>query len=105
MIGAIIGDIAGSRFERENIKTKAFDLMPKGKCRPTDDTMMTLAICDALLRCRENVDELGGQAVRSMQAFGLCYPDAGYGGRFVTWLMNPRPYNSLGNGAAMRVSG
>jgi type I restriction enzyme M protein len=106
MIGAIVGDIAGSRFEWRNIKTKEFDLLADG-CRFTDDSVMTLAVCDALLSCENERDNLGAQAGRRLQEYGRAYPDAGYGTSFWRWLKakEPRPYNSWGNGAAMRVSG
>ena len=115
MIGAIVGDIAGSRFEWHNRKSKQFTLLKeKGESRHpccfTDDTVMTLAMADAILKWREGGDgsysSLSVAAVKSMQAFGLLYPYAGYGGAFRRWLRdaNPQPYNSWGNGAAMRVS-
>lgn len=105
MIGAIIGDIVGSRFEWHNIKTKEFDFFGK-RCRFTDDTVMTLAVCDALMAC-DNYDELSSYAIKSMQELGNAYPRAGYGKRFKAWLKSktPEPYNSWGNGAAMRVGG
>ena len=67
---------------------------------------MTLVVGDALLEHREKGTALAESAVRKMQAWGLRYPDAGYGGMFVDWLEeeNPKPYRSWGNGAAMRVS-
>ena len=106
MIGALIGDIAGSRFEWRNIKKKEFRLFT-GSCRFTDDSVMSLAVCDALLRCGGSWDGLGAQAVESMQRLGRAFPRAGYGGRFYSWIfaLDPEPYNSWGNGAAMRVSG
>lgn len=107
MLGAIIGDIAGSRFEWGNMKSKDFELMTKEKgCRPTDDSVMSLAVADAILACQGDYTHLGEQTVRSMQALGRRYPDAGYGGMFFRWLTDPdpRPYHSYGNGAAMRVS-
>lgn len=106
MIGAIIGDIAGSRFEWHNIKTKEFEILTH-KCHFTDDTVMSLAICDALLRCDGDFTNLSSQAVRSMQAIGRNYPHCGYGGRFHKWVFSskPQPYNSWGNGSAMRISG
>ena len=64
MIGAIIGDIAGSRFEWHNIKTKEFDLLTH-KCSFTDDTVMSLAICEALMRSKTNYSDLSEQAVIS----------------------------------------
>jgi len=102
VLGAIIGDIAGSRFEWRNHKSKEFELFTD-LCRPTDDSVMTLAIAKALL---EDKAEPGSAAVRCMQQLGRKYPMAGYGGSFARWLASddPRPYNSWGNGAAMRVS-
>ena len=107
MLGAIIGDIAGSRFEWHNRKSKEFELLSTLKrCRPTDDSVMTLAIARAIMNCNGDYARLGAQAVSSMQAFGKQYPHAGYGGKFHKWIFtnNPQPYNSYGNGAAMRVS-
>ena len=107
MLGAIIGDIAGSRFEWHNIKTKDFELLSSIKhCEPTDDSIMTLAVAEAILRCRDNYSELSLNAIKCMLKLGRKYPYAGYGGKFKAWLRsdNPKPYNSWGNGAAMRVS-
>ena len=104
MIGAIIGDIAGSRYERVNHKSKEFELFDK-KCRPTDDSVMSLAVAKAILDCAENVDSLGKVAISAMQELGRIYKNAGYGGTFIKWLWaeDPQPYNSFGNGSAMRV--
>ncbi len=106
MIGAIVGDIVGSRFEWHNIKTKRFDLFDP-ECHFTDDSVMSLAVCDALLAGEGDFENLSALAVRSMQKLGRDYPGYGYGLRFNQWLTseNPRPYGSWGNGAAMRVSG
>ena len=115
MIGAIVGDIAGSRFEWRNRKSKRFTFL-KGEgesrypCRFTDDSVMTLAVADAIMKWREagggSYDTLSAEAIMSMQEFGHRYPRAGYGGAFRRWLRDeaPQPYNSWGNGAAMRVS-
>ena len=115
MIGAIVGDIAGSRFEWHNRKSKRFTFL-KGEnesrhpCRFTDDSVMTLAVADAIMKWREadggSYDALSAEVVTSMQDFGRRYPRAGYGGAFRHWLHDdcPQPYNSWGNGAAMRVS-
>lgn len=105
MLGAIIGDIIGSRFEWYNIKTKEFEFFHKD-CRPTDDTIMTLAVAKALMNCNCDIEKLPQAAVSSMLSLGRAYPHAGYGGYFKEWLKkdNPEPYNSYGNGAAMRVS-
>lgn len=106
MIGAVIGDIAGSRFEWHNIKTKEFELFASG-CRFTDDTVMSLAVCEALMRSKPDYRDLVEQTVACMQEIGRLYPGCGYGGRFRRWMWseNPAPYRSFGNGAAMRVSG
>ena len=105
MLGAIIGDIAGSRFEWNNIKTKEFDLLTY-RCEPTDDSIMTLAVAKALLESKDHRRVLRENTIKWMQALGRKYPHAGYGGHFRQWLLSesPKPYNSYGNGAAMRVS-
>jgi type I restriction enzyme M protein len=105
MLGAIIGDVVGSRFEWDNCRSKKFDLFDFG-CEPTDDSIMTLAIAQALLDTKEDRSSLAKRVVERMQHMGRRYPNAGYGGRFSQWLeaRDPKPYNSLGNGAAMRVS-
>lgn len=105
MLGAIIGDIVGSRFEWHNIKTKEFDFLTY-KCFPTDDSVMTLALAQAILVSKPDYSDLSKNAVECMQAVGRNYPDCGYGGKFRHWMFsdNPQPYNSFGNGAAMRVS-
>ena len=107
MLGAIIGDIAGSRFEWRNRKTKDFELLSHVKgCRPTDDSVMSLAVAHAVMDCTGDYRDLRLRAVERMQEYGRKYPRAGYGGRFYQWIYDsdPRPYNSWGNGAAMRVS-
>lgn len=106
MIGAIIGDIVGSRFEWDNHRSKDFDLLTY-KCFFTDDTVMSLAICEALMACKSDYSDLSEQAVRCMRTVGRPYPNCGYGGMFNKWMYSdsPEPYNSYGNGAAMRVSG
>jgi ADP-ribosylglycohydrolase len=111
MIGAIVGDIAGSRFQWHKRKSKRFTFL-KGKaesqhpCYFTDDTVMTLAIAAALMDWKASGGDLGAFAVRRMQEFGRRFPRAEYGGHFHHWLHddNPQPYNSWGNGSAMRVS-
>ena len=126
MIGAIVGDIAGSRFEFDNHKSKDFDLFVScGKLNRSvddnlktmlnsstysDDSVMTLAIAKAILLWKEmeslTYQDLSQLAVASMREFGKMYPLAGYGGTFELWLHDETmgPYNSWGNGAAMRVS-
>lgn len=105
MFGAIIGDIIGSRFEWNNIKSKDFALFTD-KCRFTDDSVMTLAVACAIEECAGEYDDLSSLAVKYMKMFGRKYPNAGYGNRFYRWLMSEEnePYNSFGNGAGMRVS-
>ena len=105
MLGAILGDIIGSRFEFLPIKHQHFMLFHP-RCFPTDDSFMTLAIAEAILTCRENREDLSQRAVQCMQKWGRLYPDGGYGNMFSNWLQeeNPQPYHSFGNGAAMRVS-
>lgn len=102
MLGAIIGDIVGSTREWHNIKTEDFELVPKWS-RFTDDTVMTLAVAEWLMSDPEHRPET---LVACMQRLGRKYPNAGYGGMFMKWLVsdNPQPYNSFGNGSAMRVS-
>jgi ADP-ribosylglycohydrolase len=97
MIGAIAGDIIGSVHEHAGTKTKDFPLFDIG-CRPTDDTVLTLAIADHLLDGLDLVDLLHEYTKR--------YPDAGYGGTFRDWARSRSrdPYGSWGNGSAMRVS-
>jgi type I restriction enzyme M protein len=105
LLGAIIGDIVGSRFERHNIKEKNFTLLTH-KCFFTDDSVMSLAIANAILEAMGEYAKLGDLAVKNMRAIGQNYPACGYGGMFNKWMFckSPAPYNSFGNGAAMRVS-
>lgn len=102
MLGAVIGDVIGSVYEFHNIKTKEFPLWSK-KSRFTDDTVMTVAVAEALLGGEGSVEE---RLISSMKKWGRTYPDAGYGGNFYYWLMSKEsePYGSYGNGSAMRVS-
>jgi type I restriction enzyme M protein len=104
MLGAIIGDIVGSRFEWNNIKTKEFELLTY-RCFPTDDSIMSLAVAQSILNCNGSYDSLSAEAIKSMQRVGRPYPDCGYGGSFRRGMFsdNPKPYGSYGNGAAMRV--
>ena len=111
MIGAIIGDIIGSTYENNNVKTKDFDLFPVGS-HPTDDSMMTIAIADAILDCYDeendifDYDRMGEVAVEKMVYLGRLTFDAGYGPMFLRWIFSEdhKPYNSYGNGSAMRIS-
>ena len=104
MLGAVIGDIVGSRFEFNNNRNKDFELFHKD-CVFTDDSVMTIAIANALMVC-EDYSNLGEIATREMVDIGRMYPNCGYGSHFSLWILtnDHRPYNSFGNGAAMRVS-
>lgn len=107
MYGAIIGDIVGSTYEFNNVKAKDFTLFPEG-CNFTDDTIMTFAVAKALFRAREEQVSFKAVLVEEMQRLGREYPHplGAYGFRFGCWLRSndPQPYNSFGNGSAMRVS-
>ena len=106
MYGAILGDIIGSPYEFDmGDKTKNFPLFPHN-CSYTDDTVMTLAVAEAFLDAPEEEALLRQKLIRTMQAYGRMFPYSGYGARFAGWLRsrNPQPYNSYGNGSAMRVS-
>ena len=105
MLGAIIGDIVGSRFEWDNNRSKDFDFLSY-TCSVTDDSIMSLAIAKALMESAADYADLGQAAVRCMQEVGRPYPHCGYGGMFRQWMYSddPKPYSSFGNGAAMRVS-
>jgi ADP-ribosylglycohydrolase len=96
MIGAIAGDIIGSVYEHDPIKSKDFPLFHP-RCEFTDDTVLTVAVADAITS--------GAPYLQAIRRFGQRYPDAGYGGTFARWLHSPapQPYGSWGNGAAMRV--
>jgi ADP-ribosylglycohydrolase len=97
MIGAIAGDIIGSVYAWNNIKTKQFDLFSPD-CFFTDDTVLTVALAESILT--EN------DYASLMRAYYRRYPGAGYGGLFHQWAQahESQPYNSWGNGAAMRIS-
>ncbi len=97
MLGAIAGDIIGSTYEFNAVKTKEFELFPKGS-RFTDDTVLSMAIAKSILDKEPYLNNIID--------FGLKYPNVGYGGNFRRWLKGEeyKPYNSWGNGSAMRVS-
>ena len=105
MLGAIIGDIAGSRFELKNNKNKEFEIF-HSDCECTDDSIMSLAIAKAIIESQEGFEDLSEKAIFYMKEIGRSYPHCGYGGFFRIWLYTDAkgPYNSYGNGAAMRVS-
>lgn len=105
MLGAIIGDIAGSVYEFDNIKTTEFELLGPHTYF-TDDTVMTCAVAKGLMEGFGNEHASRACIISAMQHYGRKYPDAGYGGNFNRWIWenDPLPYNSWGNGSAMRVS-
>ena len=108
MIGAIIGDIIGSTHEFENtINSKDFNLFTRASSF-TDDTVMTIAVGQALVNTYKEKDiiKIQNELIKQMQKFGRKYPYSGYGLKFKEWLRkeNPKPYNSFGNGSGMRVS-
>ena len=108
MYGAIIGDIVGSRFEFEdNHKSRDFDLFTP-ECDYTDDTVMTIAVAEALMDVGPDAgeDEVKETLIKSMKKWGQKYPYAGYGSRFIDWVLSDdsEPYGSYGNGSGMRVS-
>ena len=102
MFGAIIGDIVGSVYEWDNIKIKDFPLFGE-KCTFTDDSIMTIAVAEALLNGGDSI-----HFINAIKKFGKLYlrPHGGYGGRFGAWINSDdtTPYNSWGSGSAMRVS-
>lgn len=111
MIGAFIGDFVGSPYEfdaglsKEYLTRLDFPLFSKIS-RLTDDTVMTIAVCEAVMNGRNDSNLTEREVAKCMQLWGAKYPHAGYGGRFRDWLKTepPQPYNSYGNGSAMRVS-
>lgn len=108
MTGAIIGDVVGSRFEFDNYKSKDFEMFDT-ECDFTDDSVMTLAVAKALTQHENRITDYEAfkkELVQVMHEVGRRYPQCGYGGRFFEWIMYNRtePYNSYGNGSAMRVS-
>lgn len=106
ILGTIIGDIAGSRFELVNNKYgKEFEILHKF-CRYTDDSVMTLAVAKAFLKAKEDYSNLEEQVIKSMTEVGRKYPSCGYGPSFYRWIMSEdhKPYESFGNGSAMRIS-
>ena len=109
MIGAIIGDVIGSFYEGKikKAKSKNFELFtPYSIC--TDDTIMTIAVGQALVNTYQEKEILiiQKELIKEMQKFGQIYPYSRYGKQFSHWLReeNPKPYNSFGNGSGMRVS-
>ena len=106
MYGAILGDIVGSPYEFDmGDKAKDFPLFSEDSYF-TDDTVMTIAVAEAFMDAPDDENAVRQRLVQSMQKWGHHYPGAGYGVRFSSWLdsKNPQPYNSWGNGSAMRMS-
>ena len=97
MLGALTGDIVGSIYEWNNIKTTEFPLF-QAQCRFTDDSVLTVALAEAILT--------GRSYASLMKSYCRNYPDAGYGSGFLRWAQSESsaPYNSFGNGSAMRIS-
>ena len=105
MLGAVIGDVIGSIYEWDNYRAKDFPLFSK-HCSTTDDSIMSIAVADALLKCNGNYEDLSNITIKSMQEIGRPYPHCGYGESFYHWIYSEKakPYYSYGNGAAMRIS-
>lgn len=106
MLGAIIGDIAGSLYEFESPKTKDIELFEEGS-RLTDDSIMTIAVgCACADSKLDDERDFKFSVIWYMRRIGRQYPRAGYGGMFYRWLISDvmPAYNSFGNGSAMRVS-
>ena len=106
MLGALIGDIVGSVYEWRNRKDKGFPLF-QPDCRMTDDSVMTAAVASAVLMGGlEELELFQAHVITEMRRLGRKYPALGYGPRFEAWILSqePKPYRSLGNGSAMRVS-
>lgn len=109
MIGAIVGDIVGSRFEFANYKYKDFELFTSEN-RFTDDTVVTCCVAESMMRSweKDKFETLSDVAIDTLHEIGIWYPDCGFGGRFFQWMytkpMRCRPYYSCGNGSAMRIS-
>ena len=107
MLGAILGDIIGAPYEFDRgDKTKDFPLFSE-KFKFTNDSVMTIAVAEALLETiGKSDDEIKTALVDSMQKWGKKYPHVGYGCMFSQWLStpDPKPYGSFGNGSAMRVA-
>lgn len=109
MLGAILGDIVGSPFEFDRgRKIKDFGPLFSVESMYTDDTVMTIAVADALLKAGNDAapETIKAEVIHAMKDWGRRYPNAGYGARFIGWLMSEdtAPYGSFGNGSAMRVS-
>jgi len=97
IIGAVAGDVIGSIYEFDNIKTVDFPLFNE-RCDYTDDSVLTFAVADCILHNKD--------FAKTIWEYANKFPGRGYGGRFAEWIRNTelKPYNSFGNGSAMRVS-
>lgn len=103
MLGAIIGDVVGSIYEFNNIKTKEFPLFQEG-CHITDDSILTIAVAQILKNKWQNDKD---KIIDALKDWGCKYWKAGFGNKFFQWMIDPKrrePYYSCGNGAAMRIS-
>lgn len=106
LYGALIGDIVGSKYEFDNIKTNKFKFFDFDMFF-TDDTVMSVAVYQAMKNTYLNgYQDLEQEVIKQMKLYGNKYPNCSYGSRFYNWLMSSdsNPYNSYGNGSAMRVS-
>ena len=107
MLGAVVGDVIGSIYEANNIKNKNFNLFST-ESKYTDDSVMTCAIAKSCIEYSndKNIEKFRENVIKNMRELGKLHITAGYGGTFIKWLLtpNPVPYNSWGNGSAMRVS-
>ena len=103
MLGALLGDIVGSRFEFNNIKNKYFHLF-HSDCSVTDDSVMSVAVAEMCLN--GFIPNVKDGIIRTFKKWGQKYPYAGYGSRFISWVLSDdsNPYYSCGNGSAMRIS-
>lgn len=107
MLGAVVGDVIGSIYEVENVKSKNFNLFSNNS-RYTDDSVMTCAIAKSCMDYSKdkNFELFKKNVINNMKVLGRTHINAGYGGTFIRWILsiNSKPYNSWGNGSAMRVS-
>ena len=112
MIGAIIGDTIGSSYEFHNVKSKEFDLFT-ANTTPTDDSYMTMAVMETILTCHpidysnKGIEKFKKELIENFVKWFKRHPNGGYGLRFESWCLgmnNYQPYNSFGNGSAMRIS-
>jgi len=109
MLGAILGDIVGSPYEFDRgRKIKDFGPLFVRESEFTDDSVMTVAVAEALLKAGKEADieTIKAEVIKSMKKWGMKYPNAGYGARFIGWVLSDdsKPYGSFGNGSAMRVA-